>query len=309
MQGWFVRSIARWAAGALVAVALALPGSAGAFEIYHSPNDDGVNAGVAQLCLGPNPLKIWVNNSPSAATTSGSVCVNGNGSELCGYDARLTCTGGCTFTGFDAQGADVVSNIESNLVTFHFNGGNPINPTAVAERAGLLTVTVTGPCQCQLVGDQWVSASLLSNTIATAPVAAAADSDGDGPLDCNDNCPGFASADLSDTGTLAPATGSDGIGNVCQCGDANNSGQVNSTDGLFINQASLNIGVFSVTQGATVSRLTAPFFLHGRCNVTSPGPGTCNSTDALLINRASIGLSAANAGTKFKGLCAGQASP
>ncbi len=115
------------------------------------------------------------------------------------------------------------------------------------------------------------------------------DTDGDGVPDGKDNCGLLANPNQLDNGGVVTTT-SDGIGTACQCGDVNASGHVNSTDGLFINQALLNIGVFSATNGGTVSKTaSAPFFIAGRCNVTASVPA-CNATDGLVVNRASLNL-------------------
>ena len=57
----------------------------------------------------------------------------------------------------------------------------------------------------------------------TTATAAALDSDGDGVVDAQDNCPYLAGAGQRD------ADG-DGIGDACQCGDANGDGHVDVSD-------------------------------------------------------------------------------
>ncbi len=129
------------------------------------------------------------------------------------------------------------------------------------------------------------------------------DFDRDSWLDEDDKCPAIANPGQQDVGgiTIAPP---DGIGDACQCGDVNNSGHVNATDGLIINQASLNIGVFSVTNGATVSKTNAPFFLHGKCDVNASL--ACTSTDGLIVNRVSLGL---DPPSSIVNACAGEVLP
>ncbi len=119
------------------------------------------------------------------------------------------------------------------------------------------------------------------------------DFDRDTKLDHQDNCPSFPNPGQQDNGGKVPqpplVTLPDGIGDACQCGDVSNNGQTTSTDALHINQALQNIGVFSVTNGGTVSKTdAAPYFLLGKCDVG--GLPDCTSTDSLLINRAALDL-------------------
>jgi hypothetical protein len=295
-----------WIGAALLSIVLG--SSAFAFEVFHSPLDNGVSGGVASLGAGPNALNLWISNG-TTPTSSGSVCVNGNGQEICGWDIRVSCQG-CTFASFDAQGADVVSNIEANQLTFHANGGNPLAPTAGAERAGVLTVNVSGPGQVQLIGDQWVSAALVGANVAVAPIAVAADGDSDGALDADDNCPGIANAGQGDAGTLGSLT-PDGIGDFCQCGDVTANGAVTATDALRINQALLNLTPVTGTNGATQSQTTGTLWLRGRCNVSSPTVDLCNATDSLRISQALVGVhpNPAQVAAKFEGFCPGEALP
>jgi hypothetical protein len=306
-----VAGLARWLA-ALGAIPIAIAPAALAFDVFHSPADNGVSGGIAPLAEGANALKVWVSNG-TTPTTSGVVCVNGNGAEVCGWDLKTECIGACTFTGFDPGGADVVWNIEPGQKIFDSNGGNPINPTPAPERQGMLTVNVTGPAEVKVTGDQWVGAALGSNVPAVITIASAVDSDGDTKVDASDNCPTLPNPGWADSGTIG-GTAPDGIGDVCQCGDVNGSGIVTGSDGLRINQAALNIGPFSATAGATQSITTATnTFLVGRCNVNNPDPANaCTSADGLRVNQAALELlppSVPGVPTKFKGFCPGQVWP
>jgi hypothetical protein len=59
------------------------------------------------------------------------------------------------------------------------------------------------------------------------------DADADGVLDFADKCPNAADPDNLDTGAIA-APGPDGIGNVCQCGDADDDGDGDVRDFAFV---------------------------------------------------------------------------
>jgi hypothetical protein len=307
-----MRSVVRsFGCSALASLAMLCASSAGAFQVFHSPGDDGQGGGVAPLGLGPNTLNLWISNG-TTQTTTGSVCVNGNGAEVCGWDVRASCQG-CTFTGFDAGTGDVVSNIEANQLTFHANGGDAISPVAAPERVGILTVTVGGPAQVVLVGDQWVNAGLQPQAMS-GTIAEAVDSDADTHLDADDNCPGIPNSTQADAGTLEVVGGStdpDGIGDVCQCGDVSANGRVTGTDALRINQAVLNLPPVTGTSGGTQSQTSGTLWLRGRCNVSSPTVDACTATDGLRINQAILGIhpTPAHVAAKFAGFCPGELDP
>jgi hypothetical protein len=64
---------------------------------------------------------------------------------------------------------------------------------------------------------------------APAP-ACAADADADGKPDGTDNCAYAANPSQADTGGVGPGSAPDGVGDACQCGDANGDGRVTSED-------------------------------------------------------------------------------
>ena len=82
-------------------------------------------------------------------------------------------------------------------------GGNPITP--VGQNGGAITVTGAG-----------------------------GDSDGDGVPDASDNCPYAPNPDQADRGGIGSGSAADGIGDACQCGDVNGSGQISVTDSVII---------------------------------------------------------------------------
>ena len=84
-----------------------------------------------------------------------------------------------------------------------------------------------------------LSASLvpLANPGASASVSMTTDTDGDGDGfgDASDNCP-YRANGQADTGGVG-ATGPDGIGDACQCGDLDADGDADSGDGAVLRQA------------------------------------------------------------------------
>jgi hypothetical protein len=132
------------------------------------------------------------------------------------------------------------------------------------------------------------------------------DTDGDGVPDQNDNCPfapngpalgsctagpapisgktchvaadcgagGACDVSQTDTGGVGSGSAPDGIGNVCQCGDANNNGVVDGADATLIQRAVANL---NSPPGVT----NLPGFL--KCDVNANG--TCDGADVTIISR------------------------
>jgi hypothetical protein len=83
---------------------------------------------------------------------------------------------------------------------------------------------------------------------------------------CEDNCPFVANADQKDTDD-------NGIGDVCECGDIDGNGRLNTSDARLI-------------QRCSVGQID-PSFCAGLCDVT--GDDRCNTADARLVQRAAVG--------------------
>ncbi len=97
------------------------------------------------------------------------------------------------------------------------------------------------------------------------------DGDGDGVGDVGDNCPNFANANQSDVGGIGAASGADGIGDACQCGDVSGNGRVTTADATLITRSLL------VPPTATLTRADL-------CNVG--GSAACTTADAVIATRA-----------------------
>ena len=72
-----------------------------------------------------------------------------------------------------------------------------------------------------------LTALLFGGLLAAMPASACPDADSDGICDVDDNCPFYATLDVADTN-------GDGIGDACQCGDANNDGSINLLDVFWV---------------------------------------------------------------------------
>ena len=91
-----------------------------------------------------------------------------------------------------------------------------------------------------------------------------------------DNCPNFPNPTQADTGGLLSAS-ADGIGDACQCGDANADGMIDLQDVGFI-RALLAFGTASI----------APEELD-HCTALST-TGACDLIEVALVRRALEGL-------------------
>ena len=102
-------------------------------------------------------------------------------------------------------------------------------------------------------------------------VSGFSDGDGDGVPEPGDNCPNFANANQSDIGGIGAASGPDGIGDACQCGDVSGNGRVTTADATLITRSLLV---------PPTAALTRPDL----CNVG--GSAACTTADAVIVTRA-----------------------
>lgn len=131
--------------------------------------------------------------------------------------------------------------------------------TAGAGRMPAIS-TVPDPLAVTLLGS-WIDHDPTSN----------GDADGDGVPDAVDNCPRTPNASQSDIGGLGAASGPDGVGDACQCGDVNGDGRVTSNDASLIRRAML---------APPVAVLARPEL----CDVG--GSAGCSVADASIVQRA-----------------------
>jgi hypothetical protein len=112
------------------------------------------------------------------------------------------------------------------------------------------------------------------------------DSDGDRIGDSCDRCPYAADPTQSDVGGVGSGSAPDGIGDACQCGDANGDGRVTLADAVAIQR----------------SLLVPPTAVRARpelCDVggsASPSTQDCTLADAVTIRRALLNPPSATLG-------------
>jgi len=103
------------------------------------------------------------------------------------------------------------------------------------------------------------------------------DGDGDGVPNGSDNCPLVANPGQQDTGGVGLASGADGIGDACQCGDVNGDGRVTVLDAVVIAR--------SLLVPPTATR-TKPELCDVGAGSPSPATLDCSLSDAVVIRRA-----------------------
>lgn len=102
----------------------------------------------------------------------------------------------------------------------------------------------------------------------------AGDMDGDAVDDARDDCPFAPDSDQSDVGGIGSGSGPDGVGDVCQCGDANDDGRVDEGD---VREIRMSL--------AGMHAMASP----EKCSVV--GDRECNLADAIVLQRALRGMS------------------
>jgi hypothetical protein len=120
------------------------------------------------------------------------------------------------------------------------------------------------------------TASAVFALVTTDAAPLPPDPDLDGIESPGDNCAFTPNGDQLDGGGIGSASGADGIGDACQCGDVNADGRVTLSDAVLVTRSLL------VPPLATLTR-------QDLCDVGGPpSPATqgCTITDAVLIRRA-----------------------
>lgn len=105
---------------------------------------------------------------------------------------------------------------------------------------------------------------------ASVVPAHAFDTDGDGVDDTVDNCPFASNAGQQDFGGRGSGSAPDGVGDACQCGDANGDGRVTVVDSSVIQRSLLQPPTATVTRPQL-------------CDVN--GDGNCTIADSTIVRR------------------------
>jgi len=101
------------------------------------------------------------------------------------------------------------------------------------------------------------------------PADVCPDADADGVCDADDNCPFEPNPGQEDQGGISLASGPDGVGDACQCGDHNGDGRVTLADAVILQRS------FLVPPTAARSQ--------ARCDVG--GSAGCSLADAVVLRR------------------------
>jgi len=140
------------------AAALAVPAT-GDPVVYHSPGDDGtppVSSPVEIPAESNQELYLFIDydndRDPPGSTGAGTMCVDEDGNETCGFDLLIEMTTDvATFTSFvPPVSSNIVGRIDpSDATTLRVNGID-VGGMAIPARIGTLTVDALGANQLQI---------------------------------------------------------------------------------------------------------------------------------------------------------------
>ena len=166
-----------------------------------------------------------------------------------------------------AQDTPVLTSENYQLVAPTLSGGGGVDLVSTATNPTVSAVGVTIGQSSPLGTSTGASGITLQGgfwpIVANADVGPMdTDTDDDGVANADDNCPVVANADQADTD-------GDGIGDLCECGDLDGNGRVNSLDARIAQRCS--VGAFACPD---------------LCD--SNGDDRCNSIDARTIQLFSV---------------------
>jgi hypothetical protein len=126
--------------------------------VYHSPLDDGAAPGSAILLPpgGVQTLFLYGDGGP-AASTSGVVCEDGSGDEICSWDLLVEAREGTTLVAFRPEG-DLHFSLTASAL--RFNGGSHQLGSLGATKLGELDIDTSADGRVDLTGGQAVGAGL-----------------------------------------------------------------------------------------------------------------------------------------------------
>ncbi len=250
-----------------------LSGSADAqMAIFSTPTDSPGNRAPVQVnqWFSDRSVQLWLDTggtspSPAGAECSGEVA----GDEACFWQVECAATAGIEVVDIQAP-ADrppdyIVSGIAGGGSSIRFNGGDPrggeIGPLHIAT----LRIRSTGPQGEVSCGGTVVGATLDAVATPTATIAQTCGDELDWDCDGIDDSVDFCRYWPTDESLNIDSDG-DGVGDPCQCGDANGDGTLTVADILH-----LNAGIFDPAQRGTL------------CDANNDG--ICSVSDILMVNR------------------------
>jgi hypothetical protein len=142
-----------------------------------------------------------------------------------------------------------------------FNGGDPLRGELGVRKIATLRADAedSGELRCSGTAvDSGLRSAALAETTLARTCGNELDRDCDGVDDSSDRCPYWPTGEEEDSD-------SDGIGDVCQCGDQNRDGQLTVSDLIAINHA-----IFDLSRDRTL------------CDAN--GDGRCDVSDMIAVN-------------------------
>jgi hypothetical protein len=126
--------------------------------VYYSPADDGTNPNSSVYYpLGGNRTLYLYGDGGTLASSSGVVCEDGSGEEICGWDVLVEAREGVTFTAFRPEG-DIHHALGATTLRFH--GGDHQTGQLGPTKLGELDIDTSAEGSAQLSGGQAVDAGL-----------------------------------------------------------------------------------------------------------------------------------------------------
>ncbi len=216
-----------------------------------------------------------VNFNGTVADDEDVVRVDAGGATSLVYDGSAQ--GLSTQTGLDLDA--VYRNLDDGHLLLSFDGSGSV-PGVNFDDEDVLDWNPTNGVYAMAYDGSAAPTSWPTGSDLDAVSGFPTDTDGDTYPNATDNCPLVAN-DQTDSGGISPQSAGipDGIGDACQCGDANNDGLVTGIDGTLVQRAALNLAPF--LGGVT----DLPGF--AKCDVNG---SACSGLDGTLIKRASLGL-------------------
>jgi len=149
----------------LVGFASFVPAASAQVRVFHSPANDGVDPGGTQVIEPGDPvtLHLYIEND-GIPTATGTVCEDGDGNELCGYDLTFEALGGIQFDVY-SEVADTRQSLTATRL--RLNAVEAVGGASGAIHIGDLTIDASVGTTVDLVSGQVLDASL--NLAPVAP--------------------------------------------------------------------------------------------------------------------------------------------
>jgi hypothetical protein len=149
----------------LVLLTVAPPPADAAVEVYHSPDQSGVNL-ESVIVISSDAVQflyLFIEN-PGSATSVGTVCLDGDGAELCAFDLAVEGIGGVQFLSFTPAPSP------APVVAYSLSGAR-LRLNAVEAISGITGPTFVGSLEVNTTGAMGGQIDLVSSEVLSASLA------------------------------------------------------------------------------------------------------------------------------------------